>query len=133
MNLDRIETLQTIGIILGAVLFLFILIFFKSLKRGVLSVFGGSIELSEVAGCIFLGLFTYMIIKEGNREHEWHYYNELYIFFTAGAAMTGLGLKDVLNTVKEIRTNGVSKTETLNISKTTSVDNNKKDESEAPQ
>jgi len=88
-----------LGIIGSILLFLF----FRSIKRAILRLFGGSIELPEAAGVLFAGLFTHMIIKEGDRTHEWHYYNELYIFFTAGAAMTGLGLKHALDAYKEIR------------------------------
>lgn len=86
--------------IIGAILLFF---FLRSIKRAILVMFGGSIELPEAAGVLFAGLFTYMIIKEGSREHEWHLFNELYIFFTAGAAMTGLGLSKVLETIKEMR------------------------------
>lgn len=118
MNPDRLQILVTLSLIIGSVILLISVFYFKSIKASILSIFGGSIELSEAAGCIFLCLFAYMIIKEGNRDHEWHYYNELYIFFTAGAAMTGLGLKDVLNTVRDIRTNSTGKTN--------------KDESETP-
>lgn len=90
--------------IIGSLLVLVTLSIFKNVRKAVLSIFGGTIELTELAGIIFLMLFIYMIIKEGNRTHEWHYYNELYVFFTAGAAMTGLGLKDVLSFYKDIRT-----------------------------
>lgn len=89
--------------IIGSLLVLITLSIFKNLRNSILSIFGGTIELAELAGVIFLMLFIYMIIKEGNRTHEWHYYNELYVFFTAGAAMTGLGLKDVLAFYKDIR------------------------------
>jgi len=82
---------------------IFLILFFRGLKRAILKLFGGSVELPEAAGVLFAALFTHMIIKEGQRTHEWHYYNELYIFFTAGAAMTGLGLKAALDTYKEIR------------------------------
>jgi hypothetical protein len=88
--------LTVIGVIATIVLF-------RSIKRAILRLFGGSIELSEAAGVLFAGLFTHMILLEGQRTHEWHIYNELYIFFTAGAAMTGLGLKQTLDTIKEIR------------------------------
>lgn len=88
---------------LGIVGAIFLILFFRGLKRAILNLFGGSIELPEAAGVLFAALFTHMIIKEGQRTHEWHYYNELYIFFTAGAAMTGLGLKAALDTYKEIR------------------------------
>lgn len=100
------------GMFLFFVLFVGFLIFRKSIKNSILSLFGGSVQLPEAAGMIFLGLFIYMIIKEGNRDHEWSYYNELYIFFTAGAAMTGLGLQHVLEVVKDMKTgNPVNKTE----------------------
>lgn len=88
--------LTVIGVIATIVLF-------RSIKRAILRLFGGSIELSEAAGVLFAGLFTHMVIIEGQRTHEWHIYNELYIFFTAGAAMTGLGLKQALDAIKEIR------------------------------
>lgn len=88
---------------LGIIGSIILLLFFRSIKRAILRLFGGSIELPEAAGVVFLCLFVHMIIKEGERTHEWHYYNELYIFFTAGAAMTGLGLKHALDTYKEIR------------------------------
>jgi len=86
--------------IIGAIILFFT---FRAIKRAILRLFGGSIELPEAAGVLFAGLFTYMVLKEGQRTHEWHYYNELYIFFTASAAMIGLGLKQVLETYKEIR------------------------------
>ena len=60
--------------IIGSIL---LILFFRSLKRAILNLFGGSIELHEVAGILFAGLFTHMIIVEGERTHEWHYYNEL--------------------------------------------------------
>lgn len=88
---------------LGIIASILLVLFFRSMKRAILRLFGGSIELPEAAGVLFAALFTHMIIKEGQRTHEWHYYNELYIFFTAGAAMTGLGLKHALDTYKEIR------------------------------
>jgi len=94
---------NTYLIMLGIMGAIVIFVSIRAIKRAVLKLFGGSIELSELAGCLFAGLFTYMIIKEGNRTHEWHYYSELYIFFTAGAAMTGLGLSKVLETIKEMR------------------------------
>lgn len=80
-----------------------LLLNYRRTRAQVLSIFGGSVDKMELAGVIFTVLFAFMIIKEGNRTHEWHHYNELYIFFTAGAAMTGLGLSQVLNTMKEIR------------------------------
>lgn len=86
--------------IIGAI---FLVLFFRGLRKAILNLFGGSVELPEAAGVLFAALFTHMIIKEGQRTHEWHYYNELYIFFTAGAAMTGLGLKHALDAYKEIR------------------------------
>jgi ABC-type tungstate transport system substrate-binding protein len=95
--------IQYISISFGIVLALVVILAFNKTKKAILSLFGGSIELPEFGGVVFLGLFIYMIIKEGGREHQWHYYNELYIFFVAGAAMTGLGLSKVLDTVKEIR------------------------------
>lgn len=96
MNTNILVTLGIVGAIL-------LVLFSKTLKRAILSLFGGSIELPEAAGIVFTYLFIHMVMKEGNRTHEWHYYNELYIFFTGGAAMTGLGLNKVLDTVKEIR------------------------------
>lgn len=97
MNTDNLFV--ALGII-GAIL---LVLSFRSIKRAILKLFGGSIELSEIGGVLFAYLFAKMIFEEGNREHEWHIYNELYIFFTAGAAMTGLGLNKVLDTYKEIR------------------------------
>jgi len=88
-----------------------VLTFIKRVKQFTLDIFGGSIDKIELGGIIFTSLFIYMIIKEGNREHEWHYYNELYIFFTAGAAMTGLGLGKVLDTIKDIKTNNTKTNE----------------------
>lgn len=103
--------MHTESIFITVLIFVSILtaLFFKSIKRAILNVFGGSIELPEFAGVVFLGLFIHMIMKEGQRDHEWHYYNELYIFFTAGAAMTGLGLKKTLEVVKEIKLGESSK------------------------
>lgn len=89
--------------IIGALLVLITFYISKNVRDMVLKIFGGAIDLAELAGVVFLMLFIYMIIKEGNRTHEWYYYNELYVFFTAGAAMTGLGLRDVLNIYKDIR------------------------------
>lgn len=111
MDNSQIQSLQTLGTIIGIFGVIIILFFFKKIKRGILSIFGGSIELPEAAGTVFLGLFVYMVWKDGNRQYEWHHFNELYILFTAGAAMTGLGLKSVLETVKEIRTGTSSSTE----------------------
>ena len=112
--------IQYVSISFGVVLALVAILFYSRIKNAILSLFGGSIELPEFAGVVFLCLFSHMIIKEGNRTHEWHHYNELYIFFTAGAAMTGLGLGKVLDTIKEIRTAQPTKIE------------RKQDESESP-
>lgn len=109
------------NIIFIVIFAIFFLIFKKSIKRAILSIFGGSVELSEMAGVVFLVLFTYMIIKEGNREHEWHLYNELYIFFTAGAAMTGLGLQHVLEVIKDTRS--ISSTKTKIETETEAIEN----------
>jgi hypothetical protein len=98
-----VDTLTYFFYTLIVIATLIVLLSLNSIRRSILSLFGGSIELPEAAGVVFMVLFTYMIIKEGNREHEWHIYNELYIFFVAGAAMTGLGLNKVLNTVKDIK------------------------------
>lgn len=102
------DALVIICIIQGFLL----LLNWKRTRAQVLSIFGGSVDKMELAGVLFAVLFAYMIIKEGSRLHEWHYYNELYIFFTAGAAMTGLGLSQVLNTMKEIRLGAATSSKT---------------------
>lgn len=129
MTSDEIHSLHTIGIIASIIGIIVLVILFKRIKKSILSVFGGSIELPEVGGVIGVIYLGYMIVVEGQRTNlQYHVYNELYIFFVAGMAMTGLGLKDVLNAVKEIRGQApINKTEEIKITQKTTVD-----ESEAP-
>lgn len=81
-----------------------LVLFFRSMKKAILRLFGGSIELSEAGGVVCMVYLGYMIYQEAHRATlEFHVYNELYILFIAGGAMTGLGLKHALDTYKEIK------------------------------
>jgi hypothetical protein len=97
------EKIEYFFITCGVVLALFIVFLFNKVKLAILNIFGGSIDKTEFAGLLFSGFLAYMLWKEANRTHEWSLFNELYIFVVAGAALTGLGLPSILNTIKDIK------------------------------
>lgn len=91
-----------IGLGLGTVI-LFV-VFYNRIRKAILIAFGGSIDKVELGGIIFTIYLGYMIREEALRKDlSHHVYNELYIFFVAGAAMTGLGLSKVLDTIRDIK------------------------------
>lgn len=111
------------NLLIGIGIFVTILLVvnYRSLRKDILNVFGGSIDKMEFAGLMFLIIFIYMIYKEGNRTHEWSLYNDLYIIITGSAALVGLGLGKVLDTVQNIK--GISttkRTENVTIESTNS-------------
>lgn len=71
-----------------------------------LNIFGGSLDKVELAGIIFTAMLSWMIYREGTREHEWHYFNELYVLVVSGAAVTGLGMKSMFKGLKDLRGGG---------------------------
>ncbi len=112
--------IQYISISFGIVLALVFIFTFNKIRKVILSIFGGSIDKVELGGIIFTFYLGYMIRQEALRiDLSHHVYNELYIFFIAGAAMTGLGLNKVLDAVKEMRS-------------TTKIETKQEDESESP-
>lgn len=109
---------------LGTGVAVLLILFMNRIKKAVLYIFGGSLDKMEFAGICFLLLLTYMVIKEAEREHEWHLFNELYVFFIAGGAMTGLGLGKVLTTIKHIKggsSTTVEETHSTQVTKTEDV------------
>jgi len=121
-------TIEKAMIGLVIIMVIIVIISFRRLKQSILNVFGGSIEAPELAGVVLIGYLGYMLYQEAHITNlQFHVYNELYIFFIAGGAMTGLGLNKVLEAVKDIR--GINTT-----SSTTKIEVKEvKNESEAPQ
>lgn len=99
-----LENIQYIAISFGIVLAIVLIFTFNKIRKVILAIFGGSIDKVELGGIVFTIYLGYMIRQEALRSDlSHHVYNELYIFFIAGAAMTGLGLSKVLDTIKEVR------------------------------
>lgn len=101
--MDHIDTILNTSIIVATIVFI---IFFNKIKTMFLNIFGGSLDKVEFAGIIFTAILSWMIYREGTRDHEWHYFNELYVLVVSGAAVTGLGMKSMLKGIKDIRTAG---------------------------
>lgn len=94
------------------VLILIFIFLFSKIRQLIRHVFG-DLDKMEFGGLVFTGIFIYMLIKEGHREHEWHLYNESTYLFVGVVAVTGLGLGKALKTLENIklgRNNGDTKT-----------------------
>jgi len=115
MKISENPVIDVILKIIGAGVVLFILnkianIFKGSDKKFSVSEFG-----KFIGFFVFTGLGIHMILKEGTREHEWHYYSETYIFFIISAMLTVLHLDaaldkfvKILELALKLRSKGVS-------------------------
>ncbi len=97
--LEKFEYRSITVIVVLALLFIFL---FSKIKQFVRHVFG-DLDKMEFGGLVFTGIFIYMLIKEGHREHEWHLYSESTYFFVGVVAVTGLGLGKALKTIENVK------------------------------
>jgi hypothetical protein len=131
MNAFDYISKDTLSIALAVLIVVVLLIAQKRIIHYILVIFGGKIDKLEFSGVIFMIMFAWMVYKEGTRDHEWHLFNELYIFVVAGAALTGLGLKHAFDGIRKIRSIGTDYQET-ETTKVTTTKETKSDEPETP-
>lgn len=65
------------------------------------------VDKKEFAAFVFIGLLVYMTYIDARREHEWQQFSDLHYLVSYLFIAVGLGLKEILDTIKDIK--GVNK------------------------
>lgn len=61
------------------------------------------VDKKEFSAFVFIGLLIYMTYTDATRQHEWQVFSDLHYLVSYLFIAVGLGLKELLDTLKEIK------------------------------